>query len=277
MHDLVVDTTQLADDGQDAQARQRLGEMFGLLRTILAETAEPDSLPVAPGSSLAGDDRRLKPFELSNAIRSHLMVATDNLRALDDLIEKAQTLHPIAPFTLIRAASEAAATAAWMLYPASRDERVNRRLRVAWAHSGDRKRLHDMLERTGTVLPTDNMRVRLREVAASESLVLNRDAIPVVTTMVQDVDSAQLLRTGSIEWGWRIASSFTHARDWSAFLLDNTKTPSSRTPGSVTMKVTASAAHLVIIGRPCFDLIRWTYNTYVERSTSYLERRRFDW
>src|SRR5205823_6269469 len=57
--------------------------------------------------------------------------AVDHLHCLHALIADAQLLNMYAPYTLVRAALENASAAVWLLAPASRTERITRRLRLA--------------------------------------------------------------------------------------------------------------------------------------------------
>jgi hypothetical protein len=53
------------------------------------------------------------------------------------LVQKAESLHAFAPFTLNRAAIEGGAVAVWLLTPKTRDERIRRRLILATQNAFD--------------------------------------------------------------------------------------------------------------------------------------------
>jgi hypothetical protein len=57
--------------------------------------------------------------------------AMDHLHCLRALIADGQLLNMYTPYPLVRAALENASTAVWLLAPASRTERIIRRLRLA--------------------------------------------------------------------------------------------------------------------------------------------------
>ena len=85
----------------------------------------------------SGDDAAAHPYEISHAVHSALASAVEHLDALRVLVADAHVVHARTPFTLMRAALENSSTAVWLLGPSSRDERIVRRLRLAWADSRD--------------------------------------------------------------------------------------------------------------------------------------------
>ena len=111
--------------------RAELMRQLSHIEPWLARTDAQASPPETPAASpMGGDDKRLHPYHLSHAVWSSLSHAGDHLNALRALL--AGGLVPMfAPYTLIRAALENACMAVWLLDPASRAERITRRLRVA--------------------------------------------------------------------------------------------------------------------------------------------------
>ncbi len=102
---------------------------------------DPNAAAVDPGSALAGDDRRAYPHQLSHAAWHALTISVDHLHCLHSAVVGCQEhspssvlLHIYAPFTLLRAGLENAATAVWLLSPVQRKERILRRLRLAAAN-----------------------------------------------------------------------------------------------------------------------------------------------
>jgi hypothetical protein len=73
--------------------------------------------PPEAGSMLAADDAALASFEVSHAVQGVLLSAVDHIDALRALVVDAKMVHSRAPFTLLRAALENAATAVWLLAP----------------------------------------------------------------------------------------------------------------------------------------------------------------
>jgi hypothetical protein len=74
------------------------------------------------------DDRDAAPYKPSQSVRRLLGVATEHLDAVYGLLVDAKVQHPGAPFTLLRASIETAATATWLMTPNRRVERLRRTL-----------------------------------------------------------------------------------------------------------------------------------------------------
>ncbi|MEN8652258.1 hypothetical protein ABCR94_17040 [Streptomyces sp. 21So2-11] len=90
---------------------------------------------VLPGSSLAGDDAKTDPYQLSHSAWNALSVAVDHRHCYRSTLvgdqqgtEISITLHTHAQYSLLRGAFENSARAVWMLGPSQRLERVQRRL-----------------------------------------------------------------------------------------------------------------------------------------------------
>ncbi|MFI5888488.1 hypothetical protein ACIA5D_00020 [Actinoplanes sp. NPDC051513] len=113
-------------------------ELFDDVVTWQQRRSDRDAWHVQPGSALSGDDRWTDPYRLSQAAVHRLHSAID-LHAIKLLLVDASALPTFALFTRNRAAMENAASVAWLLEPASRYDRVARRLQMAAdnARSGD--------------------------------------------------------------------------------------------------------------------------------------------
>ncbi|KAA6437960.1 hypothetical protein FQ330_00240 [Agrococcus sediminis] len=87
---------------------------------------------VGSGSELAADDEATKWMHLSHVVTTALMMATDNMRAIDGLLRPAKTLEvPMyAHYPIVRSILEASSLAKWILVPAARGDRIERLLRA---------------------------------------------------------------------------------------------------------------------------------------------------
>ncbi|MFH8939517.1 hypothetical protein [Streptomyces griseosporeus] len=90
---------------------------------------------VQPRSSLAGDDAKSDPYQVSHSAWHALAVAVDHLQCLRSsvLAEQSAThastvIHTHAQASLVRGVFENSARAVWLLGPANRIERLTRRL-----------------------------------------------------------------------------------------------------------------------------------------------------
>lgn len=111
------------------EIREKWLEYARAVDRLVERVNDPNDFGVLHGSSLAGDDRRLHPFEISQAVRHLINATVDQLHGIKTLAVDAQTEHLAVGFTLARAALENIATALWMLGPSKREERFERVLR----------------------------------------------------------------------------------------------------------------------------------------------------
>jgi hypothetical protein len=93
--------------------------------------ATPGFKEADAGSPLRGDDHRVHPYETSHAVWGALSHGVDHLHALRSQVREGRAIHNYAPYTLLRTAIENSSVAVWLLAPASRPNRIMRRLRYA--------------------------------------------------------------------------------------------------------------------------------------------------
>lgn len=260
-------THRLGDEAMEQAAGRKLTEMFTAVRLLIDASAGPDALKPGPRSSLAGDDERTRPFQVSHSARSLVSGALDHLHALANLVETAKVLHDSASFTLVRAALEQSATAAWLIAPASRPERISRRLRLEHEWQADRTRAERSIR-------SDAPRSKLGRMltgVARENVVQLPGKRPTTTLIVRQVDQLRLTPGTSVEVCWRAASAVAHGRNWSVFLRDRAEVGSSSETGTVNLQVTTSVSHLVGFGMPAVELAIWAWNTLQSRATDHLQ------
>src|SRR5664280_801558 len=118
--------------------------MFATIDDWLTMTGRA-SPEVEAGSPLAGAARWSPDLQVAHAAWSAVTQAVDHLHALKSLVADARVVHTHAPFTLLRSATENAATAVWLLEPGARIERVRRRLKLAFHEARESGRAHDLM------------------------------------------------------------------------------------------------------------------------------------
>jgi hypothetical protein len=91
--------------------------------------ADSDDFPISPGSSLAGDDKASRPYQVSHAARMCLVAGVDHLHAAKALFLDLHVLHVAAQFSLVRGSLENLSAAFWILHPKARNLRIERTLR----------------------------------------------------------------------------------------------------------------------------------------------------
>lgn len=112
-------------------------------------TSEPSPV-VEAGSSPSGDDAEVPALRVSSAAAQCSTHAVGRLHAVQALLFEAKVVHSYAPYSLLRAAVEAAGEAIWLLERSSRQERIHRCLKRAcrsssqvtpwWSSRGPRTR-----------------------------------------------------------------------------------------------------------------------------------------
>lgn len=120
---------------------------FQELRTWLGFRDSHEAWIPEAGSRLAKDDGLIKPHQASHNIANAVVSAIDHLHALDSIMIGAGASHTLAPFSLVRAAIECAAQAAWISAPRRTGDQDSS-FAVSVAESSQRPR--DCVQRTGT-------------------------------------------------------------------------------------------------------------------------------
>lgn len=122
-------------DEEDQYLRQLLALLDGTRRFDAYTHDNKGQWQVQPRSSLAGDDAKSHPHQVSHSAWHALTVAVDHLQCLRSsvLAERSAThastvIHTHAQASLVRGVFENSARAVWLLGPANRLERLTRRL-----------------------------------------------------------------------------------------------------------------------------------------------------
>jgi hypothetical protein len=253
--------------------KPQLEAIFALARQWQARAQSPDSGPDR-GSSLRGDDAAAHPYEISHAVHGALVSAVDHLDALRALVADAHVLHARTPFTLMRAALENSSTAVWLLGPSSRDERILRRLRLAWADSLD---LESAAQQIGQQPPLSRAgwKAKLEAVAQARGMTGLQVAVitgrpPSYTSIVESAGNEARIDglTGDASlFCWRVASGIAHARLWASLssVLDRTDLPGASSPAATAMRLSASDRALAVIAGITTSMIGAGWRLYDER------------
>lgn len=185
-----------------AAARYRAEDHFRLL-------PQPEAR-----SSLAADDKPLRPCSASKFISSSFSAGLLHVEALTQLVTEARQVDPVSPWTLLRAALENFATAVWLLDGKNRVERQHRTLTL-WAedfrnradHETDVNHVTGLWGRTGTQRYED-----VRQLAVDLGLPgLPR---PSATKIITEAAVTARLEPDQTRALWRVASGFAHGRFW---------------------------------------------------------------
>ncbi|MGW2688745.1 hypothetical protein ACWC6I_36980 [Streptomyces sp. NPDC001414] len=201
------------------------------LRRILAllESARPhenltqsDSKrwQVQPGSALAGDDAKTDPYQVSHNAWIALTVAVDHLHCfrstfMDDPRDNSVsiTLHTHGQYSLLRGAFENSARAVWMLGPAQRLVRIQRRLCMQASENKNSDRMNALLQQQ----PKRPLDVRMQQLtdlvvkAGTEPDDAKKALKPATySEIVREAGALTTMQATEAEVVWSSCSSLAH-------------------------------------------------------------------
>ncbi|MFE3247252.1 hypothetical protein [Streptomyces sp. NPDC059209] len=233
-----------------------------------AEATGQHSPVVDPGSSLSGDDTKVPTLMVSSAAYQCFTYSVDHLHAVQALLFEAKVIHSYAPYSLLRAAVEAAGEAIWLLEPNSRKERIRRCLKRAHENIRQGK---DFMDLSG-VQPSGRSHtervLEIRDLAAQNELDPN-DVCGRWSTQRQlkYVDEAAGVGKEALAQNlWQICSGFAHGREWATLgLLE--RTVHSQVGNVVQLRLSSSTEVLLNMVYMTTQLIGKAKRLYDTRST----------
>ncbi len=258
----------------DDEVMRALEKVFDRIDKWLAAR---DYVPeVQPGSRTASDDARTSPYQLSHGVETALSHSLDHLHALRTLVKDAGTIHMVAPFTLMRAALENAAVAAWMLMPSDADERVKRRLMLAMADVADGHRVRLLSEEHVEADDLARRRERIADIGVAAGLTRGdlMGAVKGYGAIVQEAGVASRRGAITTELMWRLCSGFTHGRTWSMLATldrrtvgdqDEVRTIELTAPASAVFVVAGTAADMYLAAKDLHDRNRLSFRQHPRR------------
>ncbi|MFJ8249953.1 hypothetical protein [Streptomyces sp. NPDC094466] len=175
---------------------------------------------VQPGSVLAGDDAKTDPYQVSHSAWNALGVAVDHLHCFRSTFagdpqdnSVAITLHTHGQYSLLRGAFENSARAVWMLGPAQRLERIQRRLCIQAGEHKNADRMTALLKQE----PKRPLDMRMQQLT---ELVVNAGTAPddakkalkpaPYSEIVREAGALMPMGAGEAEVVWSSCSSLAH-------------------------------------------------------------------
>lgn len=250
----------------ESQVDEQLRRIFASVEEMMDRFQVGRLTPrVEPGSSLAGDDRKTNPHHLSHAVTQLSSVALDHLHALRTLILDAGALHNSAPFTLARSATEAGATALWMLTPRTRTERVRRRLQLAAQNAKDGNRMST----DSGIPPPRALEDRLQQIRLLSERAGGGDRLPPlkISEVIRWADG-QHFSSMRVLLAWQVGSGFAHGRLWSSISVLDREARQSTDPEVALLRLTNSKDRVLWVMWAAFDLLAATIKLFEQRSVA---------
>lgn len=268
--------TASVDDEQEQRDLRVLKESLAAVDSWLARGSAPDWAATNPRSSLAGDDKKADPFQVSHAVASAMRVAVDHADALRRLMEGCGTCNPgrmnfglNSYYSLLRGAMENAARAAWLLAPEGRPERILRRLRLQADNVRNSDKLAQAMDTTMSK-PREVRLDRVREIAVRAGLdaqhaverLSNVDIVRAAGAYVGGDDAAR-----HTEVLWRACSGAAHGDVWAGLSMHD-KNVVDRDDNVATVQMTASTHLLVTVTSETFTVIETAHRLFDLRNLS---------
>jgi len=130
------------------------------------------------------------------------------------IAERHQLGYSHGPFTLLRSAIEASATAVWLLAPNERKARATRALRLNFADIVDGARAAKTF---GLALPTSALAQQRHMLAVGKQAGIQPAAIKKwvkTTEIVKAADAAIDDKYTRVHGGWQVCSGLAHGKRW---------------------------------------------------------------
>ncbi len=224
-----------------------------LIEQVLKWNELTDRKPaeVEQGSDLHNDGAKSPVYDVGHAAYSGFAQAVDHLHANQALITEARMLHSFAPFSLVRGAMDNAALAVWLLAPTSQEERLTRRLHLAYEDMRQSDEAHHLLGPEAPAPPRP-IEVRKHEVIdLAKSLNLDAGAVGGKWTGYEKIVRAAATETPGLKPDrvahlWRCCSGFAHGRQWASLgLLDREE--EVRSPNVQNVRLTTTVEFVMLV------------------------------
>lgn len=218
--------------------------------------------PVQMGSSLAEDDKRTDPYQMTTMVAISLNAAADHISALRSTIIKGEGVHPWASYTLLRAALENAATSVWLLEPSTRrSERIKRLLRLHYTNAHDRNKAVATAGGAGDLSEQKDKFISIGRDAGLDQHEIDEVSKRVSWgNVVQGAESSKHIQLSNNEAFliWQVCSAVAHARPWGTLSALDHEVATQKTNGMMQVRLTTSeelllsstqvAAHFIEVG-----------------------------
>ena len=237
-------------------------------RKFLTREAVP---AVAQGSILDEERRHTARNPIASLVLSQRARALDNIERLFDLMVDTEdgrvTAHPFAPYSLVRAVIEAAATGLWLIQTNRKADRVLRALQLEYRNTTERGRLIELF-----VPGADLVHEQQRAAQVVDRLNELKDTVPplrqyaltgppkysaiVSAVSARDPDNGgRTFMLNSPIMVWKSASAFIHGSDDVIRALSDVRQLHEFQSGIATFELTPSLRMLATNALVCVDLI----------------------
>lgn len=203
---------------------------------------------VKPFSALAGDDEACRPYQVSHAAWSAISHAIDNVISAYDMTvtdkggnHYAIVTRPHAVYPMLRAAYENSFRALWLLAAPSRQQRVERRLRMQFTDARMRDKFAD-LTKSAQGRQHEVVLEKLKPIARDNQVSNRRLTSEIVYRHVirEASHDAGLLTPDEAEAIWCALSGLAHGDFWAMLSVLEREQVSVSPDGNVVTFLTSS-------------------------------------
>ncbi|MER6791028.1 hypothetical protein [Amycolatopsis mediterranei] len=200
------------------------------------------------GSSLFRDNQETDPYQIGHAVTNSLVGAIDHIQTLSALVGRAGVIPARATFTILRGALENASTAAWLLQPASRDERILRRLRWEWTNMTYRAKAMKLAD-PGFSLEPDRKQTLL-DIGSKRGFSGQKQAQILQRTTFSEIVRAAASAIDEVpedvaEIIWNECSGVAHGQTWAVLAMADHEQLRESAEGILDLRLTAPDSDLL--------------------------------
>ncbi|WP_280510406.1 hypothetical protein [Nocardia farcinica] len=249
----------------DEEVAAKWAELAPLIDRMTARIADPNDFHVSPGSTLAADDLRSSPFQVTHGARASIVAAVDHLHAVKSLIIDHGVLHTMAPFSLLRGALENLSAAFWVLHPGDSDDRITRVLRWHGKNYNDQKKALEA-RRSFDEIGFENKLAKLDDIARRCGIDPKLVRAKVFSTDVVSYADKNAMKAREVLFIWQVCSGFAHGRPWAIMgTSDRTVSPTAD-PAVFGAQLTASMPIICWMTTVSMHLLEDVLRIYQQRA-----------
>lgn len=240
-------------------------ECAAAIDKMMERVADFEDFSVLPHTSLAADDLASSPYQVSHAVRHCIVVGTDNLHAVKQLVVEDQVLHVTAPFTLARASLEVLAVGYWILGPAKRSVRVEHTLRWNAKNFRDQHSATDQIPTFEQNSTLEEKLDKLQRVAERRNIGRQFRGGYYSTTAVKYAETHSESR---VLLPWQMCSGYAHGRPWASLGTSDREEFSTDDPEVANLKMTSSLSMTLYPVRAAVHLLADLVKLHKQRAES---------
>ena len=220
---------------------------------------------VHAASSLGVANELSGPFQASHSVGYLLLTAVDHLHALRTLMKEAHAQHVFAPYSLIRAALEAASAALWILAEDDPREIAVRALKLEYVNLRD---VANAYRTVGAPMTDTKARMELLDGVISRNR-MQRDGIkasPPGSLKILEAACKAFDAGDTPVLMWQMCSGAAHGRNWVSGFLTMMEARNDPEAKIISGRLTSDEQAILLAMFAACDLVRRLFAVQQQRS-----------